>query len=67
MPKYSYICEECENHFDELHTSFGAADRAEKEGVPCPKCESRKTARNKNPHESMKGGAFRKYGLYTYH
>lgn len=66
MPRYSYKCSKCKHVFDELHTSFGAADRAEAEGIACPTCHSKKTARNTDPHEAMKGGAFRKYGLYTY-
>jgi putative FmdB family regulatory protein len=66
MPVYAYKCK-CGHTFDELHTSFGAAKRAEKAGVECPKCGSnKKTERNLDPKESMKKGAFRKYGLYTY-
>lgn len=66
MPVYAYKCK-CGHTFDELHTSFGAAERAEKAGITCPKCgSSKKTSRNLDPNESMKKGAFRKYGLYTY-
>jgi predicted nucleic acid-binding Zn ribbon protein len=65
MPTYSYVCE-CGHVFDEFHTSFGAAGRAEKDGITCPKCSTTRTGRNPDPGESMKGGAFRKYGLYTY-
>lgn len=65
MPKYSYTCS-CGHVFDELHTSFGAAEHAEKEGIKCPKCESVKTERTDNPTVAMAGSGFRKYGLYTY-
>lgn len=65
MPKYSYKCE-CGNVFDELHLSFSGAERAEKEGIVCPKCNTARTARNDNPAEAMRGGGFRKYGLWTY-
>lgn len=65
MPIYAYKCK-CGHTFDQLHTSFGAADRAEKEGIECPKCKSTKTSRNLVPGESMKGGGFNKYGIWTY-
>lgn len=66
MPIYAYKCK-CGHTFDQLHTSFGAADRAEKAGIECPKCKSTtKTSRNLEPKESMKGGGFNKYGIWTY-
>jgi predicted nucleic acid-binding Zn ribbon protein len=65
VPIYSYKCK-CGNVFDVFHTSFGAAAEAEADGVKCSKC-AKPAARNSTPDESMKGGAFRKYGLYTYH
>lgn len=65
MPVYAYKCK-CGHAFDELHTSFGAADRAEKAGITCPKCNFSKVKRDTNPEQSMKKGAFRKYGIHTY-
>lgn len=66
MPRYSYRCP-CGNVFDELFLSFSSADTAERDKtILCPQCQSRKVERNKDPNESMKGGAFRKYGLWTY-
>jgi hypothetical protein len=65
MPVYNYKCK-CGHAFDEFHTSFGAAERAEADGIECPKCHKKPVLRNTLPGESMKGGAFRKYGLYTY-
>jgi DNA-directed RNA polymerase subunit RPC12/RpoP len=63
VPKYSYVCG-CGHSFDELHLSFGSAERAEAEGIKCPKCGSTKTTRD--TMASMKGGGFRRYGLWTY-
>lgn len=65
MPVYSYRCNACEHPFDEFHTSFRAADIAEKTGIPCPKCK-RDDEVTRDEVASMKGGAFRKYGLWTY-
>lgn len=65
MPVYSYTCK-CGKVFDQLHTSFGAAEREEAVGVICPKCGTTRTKRNTDPTEALKGGAFRKYGLHTY-
>lgn len=65
MPRYAYNCD-CGNTFDVLHLSFSGADAAEKEGIACPKCGSVRTARSTKPSESMAGGAFRRYGLWTY-
>lgn len=67
MPKYSYQCKKCKSTFDELHLSFSGAEAAEKAGIVCTNCGSKRTARNTNPGESMKGSGFRKYGLHTYH
>lgn len=64
MPRYAYSCDGCGAKFDELHTSFGAAERAERDGVICTECGSRRTARDEIA--SMKGGAFRRWGLWTY-
>lgn len=64
MPVYAYACKSGHT-FDEIHTSFGAAAAAEKAGVSCPQC-GKIAKRSTNPGESMKGGAFKKYGLHTY-
>ena len=67
MPVYSYVCKKCSKVFDELFLSFSSAESAEREKtIHCPKCESKKVERNSDPNESMKRGAFRKYGLWTY-
>lgn len=65
MPRYSYTCKQCGKTFDELHTSFGAADRAEVAGIGCHGCGSTKTSRDRGV-ASMVGGGFRRYGLWTY-
>lgn len=65
MPRYAYVCK-CGNSFDVLHLSFSGADSAEKAGIECPKCGTTRTVRNTKPSESMTGGAFRRYGLWTY-
>lgn len=66
MPIYSYKCK-CGNVFDELHTSFGAVERAEAVGVKCPKC-GKTSHRNIAPGEAMKttNPLPKRYGLYTY-
>lgn len=66
MPRYAYDCSACEETFDVLHLSFSGAEEAEKLGIECPSCHKTNTKRNLNPHESMKGGGFRRYGLWTY-
>lgn len=66
MPRYAYDCKSCGSTFDVLHLSFSGADQAEKEGIECPQCHVKDSTRNTNPHESMKGGGFNKYGLWTY-
>ena len=65
MPRYSYFCARCDKDFDELHMSFGAAERAERAGVRCPDC-GKKSIRSTDPAKAMAGGAFRRYGLSTY-
>lgn len=64
MPVYSYKCG-CGNVFDELFLSFSSAESAEKKGITCPKC-GKNAKKNDDPKESMKGGGFKKYGLWTY-
>jgi len=67
MPIHNYTCT-CGNVFDELHTSFGAAERAEKAGVPCPLDCGGKTTRNTNPNEALKttNPLPKRSGLHTY-
>ena len=67
MPYYSYACT-CGNVFDELHTSFGAAERAAKEGILCPECGLYGAVRNTNPSEALKttNPLPKRYGLHTY-
>jgi len=65
MPRYAYACE-CGHKFEMLHLSFSGAALAEAEGINCEKCGNKKVSRNPDPHESMKGGGFKRYGLWTY-
>lgn len=66
MPRYAYQCSVCEETFDELFLSFSGAAEAEKEGLTCPKGCGKTAKRDTRPEKSMAGGAFRKYGLWTY-
>jgi len=66
MPRYAYDCKDCGETFDVLHLSFSGAEEAEKAGIECPHCHKINTARNTVPSVSMRGGGFRRYGLWTY-
>lgn len=66
MPRYAYVCKK-KHAFDELFLSFSSAEAAEAKpgSVRCPDCGS-PAERDTSPDTAMAGGAFRKYGLYTY-
>ena len=68
MPIYVRDCEECGHEWDHGTLSFSGADSAEKEGVACPQCLSKKTGRTGDPKRSMANTSrgFNRYGLWTY-
>lgn len=62
MPIYQYQCQDCQETFDELWTTFQEVEEFEAkyiEETPCPKCSSKKKCRLMSaPMVSFKGSGW---------